>query len=41
MAAALEVAPMSVLRWESGREPSRAHAIAYRELLDALEEAVR
>ena len=39
-ARALEVDPMTILRWEKGQEPSRSHAVAYRQLLDALTEAV-
>jgi DNA-binding transcriptional regulator YiaG len=38
IARALGVSPMTVLRWEEGVQPKRAHAIAYRQLLDALEE---
>jgi DNA-binding XRE family transcriptional regulator len=38
----LGVDPMTVLRWERGVvEPRLEHAIAYRELLDALAEAMR
>lgn len=36
MAGALGVSPMTVMRWESGIEPRRSNAIAYRELLDEL-----
>ena len=37
----LHVAPMTLLRWERGdAQPRRAHAIAYRQFLDALREAV-
>jgi DNA-binding transcriptional regulator YiaG len=35
----LDVNPMTVIRWEEGNTPRRAHAIRYRQLLDALEEA--
>jgi DNA-binding XRE family transcriptional regulator len=36
----LGVSPMTVLRWEQGSTvPRLAHAIAYRQLLDALSEA--
>jgi DNA-binding XRE family transcriptional regulator len=39
-AAALGVAPMTYLRWERGEvEPRRAHAIEYRQFLDALTKA--
>lgn len=37
----LGVSPMTVHRWEGGVEPRRDTAIRYRELLDALREAVR
>jgi DNA-binding XRE family transcriptional regulator len=37
----LSVAPMTYLRWERGDvQPRREHAIAYRQFLDALCEAV-
>jgi DNA-binding transcriptional regulator YiaG len=37
----LKVAPMTFLRWERGEvQPRRDHAIAYRQFLDALREAV-
>ena len=41
-AAELRVCPMTYLRWERGQaEPrTREHAIAYRQFLDALREAV-
>jgi DNA-binding transcriptional regulator YiaG len=40
MARLLEVDTMTVLRWEKGETtPTRQHAIAYRRLLEALEEA--
>lgn len=39
-AAALGVHAMTVHRWETSAEPNREHAIAYRRLLEALEEAV-
>lgn len=40
LAQELDVAPVTVLRWERGSsEPRRGHAIAYRRLLDALQEA--
>lgn len=38
---ALGVDPVTVLRWERGVQPTRSHAIAYRELLDAIAEATR
>lgn len=34
----LGVSPMTVARWERGTEPRRTNAIAYRQLLDQLEE---
>ncbi len=38
----LRVTPMTVLRWERGDAvPRRERAIAYRRLLDALEDATR
>jgi DNA-binding transcriptional regulator YiaG len=41
VARVLGVNVMSVLRWEDGKAtPTPEHAIAYRRLLDALEEAV-
>jgi DNA-binding transcriptional regulator YiaG len=41
MGVALEVAPMTVLRWERGEaRPSGDHAVRYRRLLDELESAV-
>ena len=40
VASVVGVHPMTVLRWEEGVQPRRDHAIAYRQLLDALEEAV-
>jgi DNA-binding transcriptional regulator YiaG len=40
VAAELSVSPMTVLRWEQGKsEPRLVHAVAYRQLLDALREA--
>lgn len=40
MAQELGVSPMTVLRWEQGEsEPWLSHAVAYRQLLDALSEA--
>jgi DNA-binding XRE family transcriptional regulator len=40
MGAQLGVTPMTVLRWEHGdAEPRLAHAIAYRRLLDELQDA--
>lgn len=42
MGKALGVSPMTVLRWEQGAtEPRLENAIAYRRLLDALQEATR
>jgi len=42
LGAELGVTPMTVWRWESGATvPRLDHAIAYRELLDALSEATR
>jgi DNA-binding transcriptional regulator YiaG len=38
---AVGVSAMSVLRWERGGEPTRQHAIVYRKLLVALDEATR
>jgi transcriptional regulator with XRE-family HTH domain len=38
--AALGVDAVTVLRWERGAQPRRDRALAYRELLDALEAAV-
>ena len=39
-AKAMGVAPMTLLRWERGTvQPTREHAVAYRGLLDALNEA--
>lgn len=39
VATELGVSPMTVLRWEQGQgEPRTEHAIAYRRLLDQLEE---
>ena len=41
-AQALDVAPMTVLRWERGDcIPSRRQSARYRELLEALEEVAR
>jgi len=41
MAEALSVSPMTLLRWEKGKEPRRrSQAIAYRQLLDELQKAV-
>jgi len=41
-ARALEVGPMTLLRWERGEaEPTFEHALRYRAFLDALKEAVR
>lgn len=41
MATVLGVDPMTVLRWERGRVTPRAtNAVAYRQLLDALQEAM-
>ena len=41
-ARALEVAPMTLLRWEAGTvDPPLEQATRYRALLDALQEAVR
>lgn len=41
VATALEVAPLTVQRWESGRcKPKRHHAQRYRELLERLEEVI-
>lgn len=38
----LDVTPMTVLRWERGEAvPRRPRAIAYRRLLDELEQATR
>lgn len=39
MARALGVDPMTVARWEAGTTPRREHALAYRQLLDALQRA--
>jgi DNA-binding transcriptional regulator YiaG len=40
MAAELKVTPVTVLRWEQGAfEPRRDRAIAYRDLLEALQDA--
>jgi DNA-binding transcriptional regulator YiaG len=41
VAEALGVDPMTIWRWERGRQPRREHAIRYRRLLEALEEAVQ
>lgn len=42
MAVHLAVTPMTVLRWERGEaKPRLGHAIAYRRLLDELEEAMQ
>lgn len=42
MGVALCVTPMTVLRWERGeRRPTLEHAVSYRRLLEALEDAVR
>ncbi len=42
IAAAVDVTPMTVLRWERGQAiPRRDRAIAYRRLLDELEAATR
>ncbi len=42
MGLTLGVSPMTVLRWEHGTsEPRLENAIAYRRLLDALDEATR
>jgi DNA-binding transcriptional regulator YiaG len=42
IAVALDVAPLTVLRWEQGKvTPRREHAVAYRSLLEGLEEAAR
>lgn len=38
VARALNVDVMTVSRWEGGVRPRAEHAVAYRELLDALEE---
>jgi DNA-binding transcriptional regulator YiaG len=40
VARTLGVDVMTVSRWEDGATPTPEHAIAYRQLLDALEEAV-
>ena len=37
----LGVTATAVMRWERGTEPQRDRAIAYRQLLDALRDAVR
>lgn len=42
MAAELGVTPMTVQRWESGAAmPRLEHAVAYRRLLDELDQAIR
>jgi DNA-binding XRE family transcriptional regulator len=42
MGAHLGVTPMTILRWERGEaEPRIDHAIAYRQLLDELDQALR
>ncbi len=42
MATALDVTPMTVLRWERGEvRPAHRHAAAYRSLLDGLRAAIR